>query len=88
MLFPKINHMKKVILSIAIVIFSICAAFAVSIAQEGHYLYNPGTHQFDRSESAPHQEIIAARCPGFLYDCYYTLDETGSIKTGIAFRDF
>lgn len=79
--------MKKVALSAVAAVFAIGVAFAGAVEAEGHYLWNPISQSFDKTVEAPDPAVVELRCTGSLLDCYYTLDETGTIKNVIDFRN-
>lgn len=79
--------MKKITLTTVAVVFAISAAFSGSVSQEGYYLWNAMTQSYDKLNEAPDPAWIERNCRGSLIDCYYTLDETGTVKNSIDFKN-
>lgn len=79
--------MRRVILSAIVVFLSIGAAFANAVRWQGYYLWDANTQHYVWYHYPPLQEKIDVMCWGSSYDCYYILDETGSVKTCVRFRD-
>ncbi|SIN65821.1 DUF6520 family protein [Chitinophaga niabensis] len=78
--------MKKITLSVLAAFFAICSAFAGSVAQAGYYIWNHSTQSFTKLSQPPSQDWIDQNCVADDLDCYYGLDETGTIKEVIRFR--